>query len=425
MAGKRVMIIGNGESSADIAADSAEIAMSVVLWARRPIIMGPRFLNAKSNDELSAMEAMQKKGARTEMWEMLETGTTSPVSQLQSPKAYSDIRIDWVEKTLKEARHDSAHLNAVMFKNAMTSVEDGFKRSDQIFAVPKSLRMLTATAQGKMDLVIAKKAKYEGNKVTFSEFSQKNFEWPVEASRVESYDVDVVIMCTGFKNDFEWLKGVHIDWNCRSWFKNCIPPGYEDKLAFLGWTRPHQGGIPACSEMLSRYLGQIWSGEKSLPSNWKEQAQLDKKVAELWYKEAADYHTVMDYPSFMESMAELIGCEIRRPSIFNLKRFIQFYTFPMWPAWYRTRGPGARPELIERDLQNHTMFEAIGPGWLTFSRAWKKAIIQVWLLNPFFYAFSFFGLMGKGMGNGWYWAKSKKYSGLHGVNMHAKNLIVP
>ena len=67
MAGKRVMIIGNGESSADIAADSAEIAKSVVLWARRPIIMGPRFLNEKSKDELASMEAMQIKGSRAEM----------------------------------------------------------------------------------------------------------------------------------------------------------------------------------------------------------------------------------------------------------------------------------------------------------------------------------------------------------------------
>ena len=192
--------------------------------------------------------------------------------------------------------------------------------------------MLTAKTQGKMDLVIAQKAKYEGKKVTFSEYSQKNFEWPVEASRVETYDVDVVIMCTGFKNDFVWLKGVTIDWNCRNWFKNCIPPGYEDKLAFLGWTRPHQGGIPACSEMLSRYLGQIWSGEKSLPNNWKEQAKNDKMVAEKWYLEATDYHTVMDYPSFMESMAKIVGCEICQPCIFNLKRLIQFYTFPTWPA---------------------------------------------------------------------------------------------
>jgi len=425
VAGKRVMIIGNGESSADIAADSAEIAKSVVLWARRPAPMGPRFLNQKSGDELSSMEAMQLKGSRTELWELLETATTSPVSQLMSPKAYSNMRLEWFEGTLKQANYDTAHLAAVLFKNACSSVEDGFKRTDQIFAVTKSLRMITATSQGKMDLVIAKKAKYEGKKVTFSEYSQKNFEWPVEASRVETYDVDVVIMCTGFKNDFAWLKGVTIDWNCRNWFKNCIPPGYEDKLAFLGWTRPHQGGIPACSEMLSRYLGQIWSGEKSLPSNWKEQGQVDKKVAESYYKEAADYLTVVDYPSFMESMAKLVGCEVRRPSIFNLKRFVQYYTFPTYPAWYRTQGPGARPELIERDLQNHTMFEAIGPGGLTFSWAWKKAIVQVWLVNPLFYAFSFFGIMGKGMGNGWYWAKSKKYAGLHGLNIRAKDVVAP
>jgi dimethylaniline monooxygenase (N-oxide forming) len=427
VAGKRVMIIGNGESSADIAADASETAKSVVLWARRAIPMGPRFLNAKSNDELTSMEAMQK--GKTEIWEMLETITVSQVSQLQSAKDYSDERLDWFEGTLKRKAFDTAHLNAVMFKNACASVPDGRKRTDQIFAVPKSLRMVTATAQGKMDLWIAKKAKFEGKKVTFTEFSQKNFEWPVSVGTKETYEPDVIIMCTGFKTEFEWLKGVNVDWNCRNWFKNSIPPGYEEKLAFLGWTRPHQGGIPACSEMLSRYLGMIWTGEKSLPKNWEQQAQVDKKVAEMWYLQAADYHSVMDYPSFMTSMSELIGCEPVRPSIFNPKRLFQFYTFPMWPAYYRTRGPAARPEIIERDLQNHGMFEAIGPQFgpnaLTFYRSWRKAFLQVCFFNPLFYVFSFFGYAGQGMGRGWYWAKSKKYTGLHGLNIRAKNVVLP
>jgi dimethylaniline monooxygenase (N-oxide forming) len=422
-AGKRVMIIGNSESSADIAAETAEVAKSVVLWARRPVVMGPRFLNEKSNDELTSMQAMQK--GKTEVWEFLETITCSKMSQLQSAEHYSAERLELMRQTVAKKQFDATHLFAIMFVNACENVPDGLKRSDQVFAVPKSIRMITACAQNKLDLVIAKKAKFEGKTITFSEFSQKNFEWPVEASREESYECDVIIACTGFKTDFQWLKGVNVEWNPRTWFKHCIPAGYEDKLAFLGWTRPHQGGIPACSELLSRYLALLWTGQKSLPKNWQEQTLIEKEAAESYYHQAGAYNTIVDYPAFMTSVSQLVGCEPRRPSIFNLKRFIQFYTFPMWPAYYRTQGPGARPELIERELQNHGTFEAIQPTTLTYRRAWRKALGMVFFWNPIFYVSSFFGSLGQGQGKCWSWAKSKKFAGLHGQNMRVKDLFVP
>ena len=50
------------------------------------------------------------------------------------------------------------------------------ERSDQVFAVPKSIQILTATVLGKVDLVVAKKVSIEGKTMTFPQFSQKNFE---------------------------------------------------------------------------------------------------------------------------------------------------------------------------------------------------------------------------------------------------------
>jgi len=177
--------------------------------------------------------------------------------------------------------------------------------------------------------------------------------------------------------------------------------------------------------MLARYLVLLYTGQKVLPADWREQIQAEKMTAEKYYTEAPGYNTVVDYPSFMWSMAGLIGCEPRRPSIFRLKRFIQWYTFPMWPAFFRERGPDARPEMLDYCLNQHGVFESIAPWTVQIGglRSWRRAIVQVFILNPLFYLASLLGLDSKNLGTGWLWAKSKRFVGLHGVNMKAVDVV--
>ena len=72
-------------------------------------------------------------------------------------------------------KFDSQHLYAILFLNVCKSVSNGMERSDQVFAVPKSIQILTATVLRKVDLVVAKKVSIEGKTMTFPQFSQKNF----------------------------------------------------------------------------------------------------------------------------------------------------------------------------------------------------------------------------------------------------------
>jgi dimethylaniline monooxygenase (N-oxide forming) len=425
VAGKRVMVIGASESAADVSADSSDIAKSVVLWSRRPVILGPRFINDRSNDELKSMKNQDKEGVN--IWDLLETITVNQVSQLESTYHYCSERLDLFKGLVKNGNRDAMHLLGVINLNACMSVPHGTTRTDQIYAVPKTTRMLTAAAAGRVDLFIAKKAKFEGKKITFSEFSQKNFEWPMSnPNHKEEYEADVIIMCTGFKTDFKWLEA-DIDYNARTWFKNCIPPGYEDKLAFLGWTRPHQGAIPACSEMLCRYLVLLYTGQKTLPADWKEQIVTEKMVADGYYLEAPGYNTVVDYPSFMWAMSKLIGCEPRRPSIFNWKRLVQYYTFPMWPCFFREYGPDARPEMMDYCLNQHGAWDSIAPKgipvYIGGKRGIRRALTQVLIKNPIFYLLTLFGTNGKNYSKGWFWAKSKRFVGVHGVHMGLKDVL--
>ena len=59
---------------------------------------------------------------------------------------------------------------------------------------------------------------------------------------------------------------------------------------------------------------------------------------------------LVDYPAFMDSVARLIGCLPKAPRRSALERRIQYWVYPNWPIWYRQRGPGARPGLVEATL---------------------------------------------------------------------------
>ncbi|KAH8057001.1 N,N-dimethylaniline monooxygenase [Aureococcus anophagefferens] len=59
-----------------------------------------------------------------------------------------------------------------------------------------------------------------------------------------------------------------------------------------------------------------------------------------YYGRSPNLEVLVDLPSYMESVARLIGCEPRvpwwRPAL-----CVKFLFYPAWPCWYRLRGPGA------------------------------------------------------------------------------------
>ena len=71
----------------------------------------------------------------------------------------------------------------------------------------------------------------------------------------------------------------------RYWFKHCFPTADKlaNKLAFLGYARPHQGGIPQCAEMLARYVAQMIAGNLALPNDYKQRALAEGTCEEECY----------------------------------------------------------------------------------------------------------------------------------------------
>eukprot|EP00797_Seminavis_robusta_P034606 Sro834_g208680.2 (333) ;mRNA; r:17394-18392 len=245
----------------------------------------------------------------------------------------------------------------------------------------KSSIMSTWAARGLLDFVISPSLSCNGSTITF----EKPGYYGTEFTSKDSVDVeaDVIVACTGFALDFDWISTPDHELNTkpRSWFKHSFPPGLGEHMAFVGFARPHSGGIPQCSEMLSRYIALLCKGERQLPADYATIAKVEGKREREAYHGTPNYELLVDYMAFMMSVARLIGCTPKIPM--NPVEMIKYWTFPQWPCFFRSRGVGAKPEATKAVLDKFGPLDAMAPGPLLSMQ------ILFTFLMPFINLFSF------------------------------------
>ena len=95
-AGKTCLVIGTGESSADISSELSRVAKRVTCWARRPFLVAPRYFTASlteaEHDEFTTMTE-ESQWRKWKAADMLETVTTSRVQNLAPGWFYGLIRM--------------------------------------------------------------------------------------------------------------------------------------------------------------------------------------------------------------------------------------------------------------------------------------------------------------------------------------------
>lgn len=348
LAGQRVLVIGSGESAFDIAADVSAVAAQTTVWSRSPLAPAPRFTNLiwqdPQHDELEVMKD-EARWSRVKISDFLEVMTTSRMANAAPLWAYSTIR-HAIFAMLRLPSDTARHLSRWNRQNMAGEP----LRGDQVSIPTKSARLCTEAARGKVRVVIAKSAAFSGRALVLSDVLDdgRDDPRPGPSREVRVGDVDTVVLCTGYRTDFSWLEVEGLDWSPRTWWKHCFPPGLGEVLAFVGWARPHQGGIPAAAEMLSRYLAMILDGTRTLPADYAERAATEGADEQAFYVKDPHAPNLVDYPAFMDSVARLVGCLPRRPS--TPERLLQYWVYPNWPLWYRKDGPGARPEVVEEVL---------------------------------------------------------------------------
>lgn len=188
----------------------------------------------------------------------------------------------------------------------------------------------------------------------------------IEADRVvfvdgSTFECDTILLCTGYRTGFPFLAEHHPELAeaislVRGMYKRMVLPSLGPSLAWIGFVRPGLGSIPPCAEIQARYFALLVNGERTLPSP-EEMARDIEKHARLDFEhfvvDADRMPTLTDYLRFLESVADAIGC---RPPLRRLLRtdpqtWAKVMFGPITGAQYRLAGPGADPQGAREALR--------------------------------------------------------------------------
>ncbi|XP_039555142.1 flavin-containing monooxygenase 5-like isoform X2 [Passer montanus] len=159
-------------------------------------------------------------------------------------------------------------------------------------------------------------------------------------------DVDAVVFATGYSFSFPFLEScVKVVENQIPLYKFMFPPELEKPtLAFIGLIQPW-GAIMPISELQSRWAAYVFKGLQGLPppaDMLAEITQTKQRMAQRYVK--SQRHTIqVDYLPYMDDLARQLGV---KPNLLTLfltdPRLAMEVAFgPCTPYQYRLRGPGA------------------------------------------------------------------------------------
>lgn len=365
--GKRVLVVGTGEGGLDVANSATKTAASVTVWGRRFPDCAPRFvdrfINDSNYDEHEYLDDYHKPNG------VLEVLTTTRAVR-NMPLGMWGVALHGFTSDMYK-KHGPDSTQAMTYALGSRAWSADYFSGDTSLVPSKSSLLFTPIARRALDLVITRKSEFKGNSVSFSEASLFGAGGGASASEptvLDNYqvDVDVVVACTGFRLDFDWIStsdpNYELNTNTRTWFKHCFPPKMGECLAFVGFARPHSGGIPQCAEMVSRYVAQIYSGTRKLPKRYAELALEDGAAERACFHQTPDYHVLVDYFAYMMSVAKLVGCTPRvLPPMNAPLDVVKYWTFPLWSCFFRTRGVGANPEAAAAVLKQFKTFDGVAP----------------------------------------------------------------
>ncbi|KAJ8300964.1 LOW QUALITY PROTEIN: hypothetical protein KUTeg_022483 [Tegillarca granosa] len=157
-------------------------------------------------------------------------------------------------------------------------------------------------------------------------------------------DIDAVVLATGFKIGFPFID-IHslnnIQKNEVNLYKLIFPPNLENTLAIIGCVQPIGATIPI-SEMQSRVVTRVFKGIVKLPSKakmWREIKNRHEQIARQYV--TSQRHTIqVNYIGYMDELADMIGC---KPNLLKLdpSLAVQCFFGPCTSYQYRLTGPGA------------------------------------------------------------------------------------
>jgi dimethylaniline monooxygenase (N-oxide forming) len=376
VAGKRVLVVGAGESGADITAEVAESASDTVLSLRRGVavqarvewgkpkdLQTSRLLNSTAHWVFQTRNPSDEGKRRAYRWTFLPFLFIDKGLQQLS-------RFVFVVLPLFRAASFSAIRANLRTQRLSTRLlrESGGTLSEQFGT--KDDGFVRAIATGRCRRVPGI-ARFDGPRAVFGDGS--------------SFEPDLVIFCTGFETRMPYLdETVAMTPRFLHTFHVQIGP----TLGFIGFVRPAFGAIPPLAELQARWFALVQSGRVGLPSQTEMQRSIDywrRFHAHFFRALKGSLAHLVEFTPFCDELAERIGCkptwrDIRRESRRFQRRFM---AGPFVAAQYRLVGPHAKPALARAVIENVPVMHPL-PDRLNLYLRWKLSRALCRLRGPEF-----------------------------------------
>ena len=340
--GKRILVVGGGESGADIAAEASACAADTVLSLRRGVAAIPRTRNGMPSDYLTsrltnsaAHWVFQTRNPKDDGKRLVYYVAFFPLALLDKIVRLVKAPLAWLAplEFLRPGRGGVAaarlasrtkHLSKQLLAGSGGVLTEQF--------ATKSDEFVKAMAQGRCRLAPGLD-RFDGDIVRFTDGS--------------TFAPDVVILCTGFNGNAPFLSD---DLATAPRYLHTFLPAIGQGLAFIGHVRPAMGAIPPLAELQARWFGRLLSGQATLPSRAAMEAAIDRQKRRRRHvfravRDRLEY--LVDYTSTCDELAAMIGCKPTRAALRRERaRFrLRFYAAPFVAAQYRLVGPHARPDI--------------------------------------------------------------------------------
>ncbi|MCA9537670.1 MAG: NAD(P)-binding domain-containing protein [Myxococcales bacterium] len=174
------------------------------------------------------------------------------------------------------------------------------------------------------------------------------------------FAADVVICATGYRPAFPYLApelarfGQDALRPRENLYRHCFHPELGDRVAFGGYARPAFGAIPPISEMQARWFALLCRGEVKLPR--ADRMRLTITADDLMARRQFPAHaqrlaSLTDFLRILDQLAGEIGCRPEGLRFRDPRLWWKALSAPIMGAQFRLVGPGAKPEIAAPALR--------------------------------------------------------------------------
>ncbi len=248
-AGKRVLVVGAGNSGCDCAVECSRVAEQVDISVRSPQYIVPKFFMGKPTDTFarnmqwlprSVQNILQQLSLRIQVGRYRDYGLPEP--DFPPTKSHPTVNGELLEKI----RHGKVHPRPGI-------------------------------------------ARIEGRQVFFSDGASAIY--------------DALIAATGYKIRFPFFDRALIDWEDATNIPLYMRVFHPDlpNLYFIGLVQP-QGCVWPLSEAQSRLVGRVIAGKIQLPADWREQAYREGAAIERDFKPHPRHAVEVHYLPYLRTL---------------------------------------------------------------------------------------------------------------------------